>query len=84
MGTCPSLEDNRRWRLFSVLGGGLHGADSAQTDAAAKTGEKGAEYSGAVEVAPGVWVYQITKNGPTLQLTLQGTKYSKDDDHNKT
>src|SRR6516162_10118146 len=31
---------------------------SAQADAAAKAGEKGGAYSGAVEVAPGVWVYQ--------------------------
>ena len=56
---------------------------SAQADAAAKAGEKGGAYSGAVEVAPGVWVYQITKNGLALQLTLQGTKYYKDDDLNK-
>jgi lipid-binding SYLF domain-containing protein len=55
---------------------------SAQSDAAAKAGDKGAAYSGAVEVAPGVWVYQITKNGLALQLTLQGTKYYKDDDLN--
>lgn len=57
---------------------------SAQTDAAAKAGKAGAAYSGAVEVAPGVWVYQITKNGLALQLTLQGTKYYKDDDLNKS
>jgi len=57
---------------------------SAQGDAAAKAGDKGGAYSGAVEVAPGVWVYQITKNGLALQLTLQGTKYYKDDDLNKT
>jgi lipid-binding SYLF domain-containing protein len=56
---------------------------SAQTDAAAKAGEKGGALSGATEVAPGVWVYQITKNGVALQLTLQGTKYYKDDDLNK-
>ena len=56
---------------------------SAQTDAAAKAGEKGAAYSGAVEIAPGVYVYEITKNGLALQLTLQGTKYYKDDDLNK-
>jgi len=36
---------------------------SAQTDAAAKAGDKGGAFSGAVEVAPGVYVYQITKNG---------------------
>ena len=56
---------------------------SAQTDAAAKAGKSGGAYSGAVEAAPGVWVYQITKNGLALQLTLQGTKYYKDDDLNK-
>jgi len=57
---------------------------SAQTDAAAKAGKSGGAYSGAVEVDPGVWVYQITKNGLALQLTLQGTKYYKDDDLNKS
>jgi len=56
---------------------------SAQADAAAKAGKSGGAYSGAVEIAPGVWVYQITKNGLALQLTLQGTKYYKDDDLNK-
>jgi len=56
---------------------------SGQADAAAKAKQSGAAYSGATNVAPGVWVYQITKNGLALQLTLQGTKYSKDDDLNK-
>jgi lipid-binding SYLF domain-containing protein len=56
---------------------------SAQADAAAKAGEKGGAYSGAAEVSPGVWVYQITKNGLALQVTLQGTKYYKDNDLNK-
>ena len=56
---------------------------SGQADAAAKAGKTGGAYSGAVEVEPGVWVYQITKNGLALQLTLQGTKYYKDDDLNK-
>ena len=54
-----------------------------QADAAAKAGKEGGAYSGATSVAPGVWVYQITKNGLALQATLQGTKYSKDDDLNK-
>jgi lipid-binding SYLF domain-containing protein len=56
---------------------------SGQTDAAAKTSKSGGAYSGAASVAPGVWVYQITKKGLALQLTLQGTKYYKDDDLNK-
>jgi len=68
--------------LSQFLDSGWSG--SAQTDAAAKAGKKGAAYSGAVEVAPGVWVYQITKNGLALQLTLQGTKYYKNDDLNKS
>jgi lipid-binding SYLF domain-containing protein len=57
---------------------------SAQADAAAKAGDKGSAESGALEVAPNVWVYQITKNGLALQATLQGTKYYKDDDLNKS
>jgi len=68
--------------LAQFLDSGWSG--SAQTDAAAKAGSKGGAYSGAVEVAPGVWVYQITKNGLALQLTLQGTKYYKDDDLNQS
>jgi lipid-binding SYLF domain-containing protein len=58
-------------------------AAGAQTDAAAKTSTSGGAYSGAIQAAPGVWVYQITKKGLALQLTLQGTKYSKDDELNK-
>ncbi len=72
------FEDDKA--LAQFLDSGWSG--SAQTDVAAKAGESGAAYSGAVEVAPGVWVYQITKNGLALQLTLQGTKYYKDDDLN--
>jgi len=55
---------------------------SAQADAAAKAGEKGAAWAGAVDVAPGVKLYQITENGLALQATIQGTKYWKDDELN--
>jgi hypothetical protein len=48
-----------------------------------RQGKSGAAYSGAVQVVPGVWGYPITQNDLTLQLTLQGTKYTKDDDLNK-
>jgi lipid-binding SYLF domain-containing protein len=68
--------------LTQFLDSGWEG--SGEADAAAKAGDKGGAYSGAMQVAPGVWVYQITKKGLALQLTLQGTKYSKDDDLNKT
>ena len=67
--------------LNTFLNSGWSG--SGQADAAAKAGKSGGAYSGAVEVSPDVWVYQITKNGLALQLTLQGTKYYKDDDLNK-
>jgi lipid-binding SYLF domain-containing protein len=67
--------------LTNFLESGWSG--ETQADAAAKTGKSGGAYSGAASVAPGVWVYQITKKGLALQLTLQGTKYSKDDDLNK-
>ena len=50
-----------------------------QADAAATTGEKGAEGSGAVSVPDGVSIYQLTEKGLALQLTIQGTKYSRND-----
>jgi lipid-binding SYLF domain-containing protein len=55
---------------------------SAQADAAAKAGEKGGAWAGAVDVAPGIKLYQITENGLALQATVQGTKYWKADDLN--
>jgi lipid-binding SYLF domain-containing protein len=53
-----------------------------QTSAAAKAGEKGASLQGALAIAPGVWLYQLTDAGLALELTAKGTKYSKDDDLN--
>lgn len=53
---------------------------SAQADAAAKAEDKGDAWAGAVDVAPGIKLYQITKSGLALQATIQGTKYWKDDD----
>lgn len=55
---------------------------SAQADVAAKSGEKGGAAAGAITVAPGVSLYQLTENGLALQATIQGTKYYKDDDLN--
>jgi lipid-binding SYLF domain-containing protein len=54
----------------------------AQATAAAKTGDKGAAYQGAVAVAPGVWLYQVTSDGLALELTAKGTKYYKDSELN--
>jgi len=51
----------------------------AQADAAAVAGDKGGSAAGSITVAPGMDLYQITKNGLALQATVQGTKYYKDD-----
>jgi lipid-binding SYLF domain-containing protein len=53
-----------------------------QTSVAAKAGEKGAALQGAMPVAQGVWVYQLTDTGVALELTAKGTKYFKDSDLN--
>jgi len=53
-----------------------------QATAAAKSGDKGSAYQGALAVAPGVWIYQVTDKGLALELTAKGTKYYKDSDLN--
>ena len=45
-------------------------------------GEGGGLYDGAVEVAPGAWLYQLSDAGLELELTVQGTKYFKDPELN--
>jgi lipid-binding SYLF domain-containing protein len=54
----------------------------AQTSAAAKMGDEGGAFAGAMSVSPGVWVYQLTDDGLALELTGKGTKYYKDDELN--
>lgn len=51
----------------------------AHADAVAKSGRKGGALEGAITVAPGVSLYQLTENGIALEATIQGTKYYKDD-----
>ena len=38
--------------------------------------------AGALAIAPGVYLYQITDTGLALELTVKGTKYYKDDELN--
>lgn len=66
--------------LDQFVEGGWDG--SAQADAAAVATGKGGAWAGAVDVAPGIKLYQITENGLALQATVQGTKYWKDDELN--
>jgi len=49
-----------------------------QATAAAKLDDSGGAYQGAVAVAPGIWVYQLTDSGLALELTAKGTKYYPD------
>jgi lipid-binding SYLF domain-containing protein len=53
-----------------------------QATASAKTGDKGTSYQGALAVAPGVWIYQMSGDSLALELTAKGTKYYKDSDLN--
>jgi len=45
-------------------------------------GGSGGAYDGAVEVQPGVWLYQLSDAGLALDLTVEGTKYFPDPDLN--
>ncbi len=81
------VKDFRGVFIFSTQEAFRHFVDKgwqaeAQADAAAQADEKGASAAAAVEVAPGVRLYQLTKNGIALQATIQGTKYWKDDELN--
>ena len=53
-----------------------------QTSAAAKLGDEGGAFAGAMSVSPGIWLYQLTDDGLALELTGKGTKYYKDKDLN--
>ena len=53
----------------------------AQADAAAKATDKGAAASGEV-VIDDITVYQLTESGLSIQATVKGTKYWKDEELN--
>jgi lipid-binding SYLF domain-containing protein len=51
-----------------------------QSTVSAQMSGQGADvFAGALSVAPGVWLYQLTDDGLALELTAKGTKYYKDD-----
>ena len=53
-----------------------------QANLSAMAGGKGAMFSGAAAVAPGVYLYQLTETGLSATITVSGTKYFKDADLN--
>ncbi len=40
-----------------------------QTSAAAKLGDEGGAFAGAMSVSPGIWLYQLTNDGIAIELT---------------
>lgn len=53
-----------------------------QTTVAATDGVSGDSIQGAIVVAPGIYLYQLTEKGLALDLTIKGTKYYKDSELN--
>jgi len=54
----------------------------AKAQAAAMVQDTGGMFSGAVSVAPGVYIYRLTETGLAAELTVSGTKYFKDGELN--
>lgn len=50
----------------------------AQSNATLVSSGKGLAVEGALSVSPDVWIYQMTEDGLSLELTVKGTKYYKD------
>lgn len=50
----------------------------AQTNATLVSKGQGLALEGALSISPGVWIYQMTEDGLSLELTVKGTKYYKD------
>jgi len=55
----------------------------ADASAVAKNRMKGGAFEGAISVAPGVWLYQLTEKGLSLEAVISGTKFWKDDELNR-
>lgn len=72
------FENEKAFHEFVNSGWAIGG----QASAAAKAGDKGGSYQGAVAIADGIWLYQLTDAGLALELTVKGTKYYKDNDLN--
>ena len=68
------LNTQEAWENF-IAGKTRFGASA---EASANDGVSGGSIEGAEYVAPGVWVFQMTTKGLTLEATLKGTKIYKD------
>lgn len=69
----------KAWNSF--ISGDIKFASSA--DASASDGQAGGAIEGASIAANGIWVYQMTKKGLTLEASIKGTKIYADKKLNK-
>ena len=53
-----------------------------QTNLSAMAGGEGGMFTGAAQISPGVYLYQITETGLSATLTVAGTKFFMDSDLN--
>lgn len=72
------FENEKAFNTFINSGWELGG----QASAAAKAKGKGGAYQGAIQVAGGIWIYQMTESGLAVELTAKGTKYYRDNNLN--
>ena len=66
--------DRDAWHKFTSSKWSFGG----QADATAHDGVNGGSFEGAVQAAPGIFVYQMTTKGLALELSLKGTNYYRD------
>jgi lipid-binding SYLF domain-containing protein len=64
------------WKTFVDKGWAFGG----EATAAASDGVNGDAMEGAFQVAPGVWLYQMTTKGLSADLSIKGTNYYRDMD----
>ena len=56
---------------------------NAQADITAIYDKKGISLNKAITIAPGIRMYKLTTSGLALQVTIQGSKYWRDEDLNR-
>ena len=62
------------WKNFVTSGWKFNG----QATAAADDGVNGGAMEGALSVADGIWIYQLTTKGLAFELAVKGTEYYRD------
>lgn len=70
------FKDQSKWRTFVDKGWSFGG----EATVAASDGVSGDSMEGAFQVAPGVWLYQMTTKGLSADLSIKGTNYYRDMD----